>query len=114
MIGPALDATSTSCYPQSDSGHSRKEMGCVQSLLTLMFALMGGGMRVCLITPLWLRSWRAREYDADRYAAQLGRGPLLAKFLELYTQPFDLVIPYFAGMTHPYTELRIDKLELYA
>lgn len=93
---------------------ARKEMGCVRSLLTLTFALMGGGIGVRLMTPLWLRYWRAREYDADRYAATLGQGPLLAEFLELYTQPFDLAIPYFDGMTHPYTELRIDKLELHA
>jgi Zn-dependent protease with chaperone function len=92
---------------------ARKEMGCVRSLLTLIFALMGGGIGVRLMTPLWLRYWRAREYDADRYAATLGQGPLLTEFLELYTQPFDLAIPYFDGMTHPYTELRIDKLELH-
>lgn len=66
------------------------------------------------MTPLWLRYWRAREYDADRYAVQLDQGPLLQEYLELYAQPFDLVIPYFAAMTHPYTELRIDKLELHA
>jgi hypothetical protein len=62
---------------------------------------MGGGIGVRLMTPLWLRYWRVREYDADHYAATLGQGPLLAEFLELYTQPFDLAIPYFDGMTHP-------------
>ena len=65
-----------------------------------------------LMVLFWLRSWRSCEYDTDRHAAQLGQGPLLQEFLELYAQPFDLAIPYFQGMTHPYTELRIDKLEL--
>ena len=78
-----------------------------------LFALMGGGIGVRLMTPLWLRYWRAREFDADRYAAERGQAPVLAEFLEMYAQPFDLAIPYFRGMTHPYTELRIDKLLTY-
>lgn len=93
---------------------ARKDMGCLRSGFILLFGLMSGGIGVRLMTPLWLRYWRAREYDADRYAAQLGQGPLLQEYLELYAQPFDLAIPYFTGMTHPYTELRIDKLELHA
>ena len=59
----------------------------------------------CLITLPWLHYWLGREYDADRYAAQLGQGPLLQEYLELYAQPLDLAILYFSGMTHPYTEL---------
>ena len=51
---------------------ARKEMGCVRSMLTLVFGLMGGGIGVRLMTPLWLRYWRVREYDANRYAATLG------------------------------------------
>jgi hypothetical protein len=113
LIGPVLDGTVTPCYALSDSRHVRKEIGCVRSLVTLVFALMRGGIGVRLIPPLSLRSWRACEYDADSYAEQLGQGPLMAEFLELSTEPFDLAIPYFDEMTHPYTELRIDKLELH-
>lgn len=93
--------------------HARKQAGCIRSLLILLLSFMGGGVGIWAMTPLWVRYWRAREYDADRYAAQLGQADVLAEFLELYAQPFDMAIPYFHGMVHPYTELRIDRLLAY-
>jgi Zn-dependent protease with chaperone function len=90
---------------------ARKEMGCIRSGLVLMLTLMGGGFGVRLLGFLWVRYWRVREYAADRYAAELGQADLLADFLEIQAQPFDMATPYRQGLTHDYTELRIDRLD---
>jgi hypothetical protein len=42
LIDSALDAAAWPCYHLSDSRHAGKEMAYVRSLLTLIFALMGG------------------------------------------------------------------------
>lgn len=89
---------------------AKRQMGCVRSGFITLFALMGGGLGVRLMTLFWLSYWRSREFHADRYAAERGQGHGLAESLEQIAQPFDMAIPYFSGMTHPYTELRIDKL----
>lgn len=92
---------------------AKRQMGCLRSLFITLFALMGGGLGVRLMTPFWLSYWRSREFHADRYAAERGQAHALAEFLEQYAQPFDMAIPYLQGMTHPYTELRHDKLVNY-
>ncbi|HEV2945269.1 MAG TPA: M48 family metalloprotease [Solirubrobacteraceae bacterium] len=74
-----------------------------------------GGLGLWLTTPLWGRYWRAREYDADHYAATLGQADELADFLEVHALLYDRPIPYM-GLTdtdHDFTELRIDRLRNY-
>ncbi len=90
---------------------ARKQTGCIRSGLVLMLTLMGGGFGGRLLGFLWVRYWRAREYAADRYAAELGQADLLADFLEIQAQPFDMATPFMQGMVHDYTELRIDRLD---
>lgn len=92
---------------------ARKEVGCIRSLLILILAALGGGFGTRVLNGLWVRYWRAREYDADRYAAELGQAEALADFLEVHAQPFDIAVPFLEGMTHDYTELRIDRLDQY-
>ena len=80
------------------------------TLWLLLFARGGLGLR--LTRPIWGHYWRAREYTADNYAANLGQADELADFLEAHALIHDHPIPYIwlTEDTHPPTELRIDKL----
>lgn len=71
-----------------------------------------GGLGPWLTRPAWGRYWRAREYEADRYAANLGQAEELADFLEVHALIHDHPVPFMwlTEHTHPPTELRIDKL----
>jgi Zn-dependent protease with chaperone function len=71
------------------------------------------GLALQALAPAWAAWFRHREYAADRYAANLGQGPTLARCLETDALPYDCPIPYMAisGHTHPYTEHRIDRLQ---
>ncbi|MDP9379002.1 MAG: M48 family metalloprotease [Chloroflexota bacterium] len=82
--------------------------GCLAMIGSGLLALAGGGLGLWLLNPLWTWYWREREYEADRFAARCGQGPALVEYLEQH-QVFDVATPYFMG-THPYTELRIDRL----
>ena len=59
--------------------------------------------------PAWLAWWRQREYRADAHAARLGFGDQLADLLER-TQLLDTAAPFMRDRTHPYSELRIERL----
>jgi Zn-dependent protease with chaperone function len=77
---------------------------------TLTFAQ--GGFALRLLAPAWGAYWRAREYQADQYAAHLGQADELADFLELHALIHDHPIPHIwlTNHTHPPTELRINQL----
>jgi Zn-dependent protease with chaperone function len=61
----------------------------------------------------WAAYWRAREYDADRYAATLGQAQPLAMFLDGEALEYDLPTPFpwLHEHTHPPTEHRLDRIE---
>jgi Zn-dependent protease with chaperone function len=80
-------------------------------LLSFFMSVAGGGLGLLLLNPLWVWYWRGREYFADYFAAQVNQVPALIEYLER-NQFFDVAVPYFMA-THPYTELRIDKLMAY-
>jgi Zn-dependent protease with chaperone function len=92
-------------------------VGYVAVILMLIFSffvqLAGGGLGLLLLSPFWTWYWREREYKADLFASQCGVASSLAEFLEKNYQFADSSVPYFLS-THPYTELRIDKLLGYA
>jgi Zn-dependent protease with chaperone function len=74
--------------------------------------IFSGGMGVWVMRVPWAAYWRAREYQADAYAATLGQGQALASFLDTNALENDLPIPFMwlTQTSHPYTEHRIDKL----
>ena len=94
------------------------EPGLTQALFGLLRFLFivslfaKGGLGLWLTGPVWGRYWRAREYEADRYAAGLGQAEELADFLEVHALIHDNPIPFLwlTEHTHPPTELRIDRL----
>jgi Zn-dependent protease with chaperone function len=74
--------------------------------------LVSGAVGVWLMRLPWASYWRAREFDADRYAASLGQGEALARFLEQNALLYDLPVPFpwLGQHSHPSTEHRIDRL----
>lgn len=80
-------------------------------LRTLGF-LTSGAVGVWLMRLSWASYWRAREFEADRYAASLGQGEALARFLEQNALLYDLPVPFpwLGKHSHPSTEHRIDRL----
>lgn len=74
--------------------------------------LLCGGIGLYFTRPIWGAYWRAREYHADAYAANLGQADDLADFLDNHALIHDLPIPlvWLTEQTHPPTELRIDRL----
>jgi Zn-dependent protease with chaperone function len=81
-------------------------------LRTISF-LVSGAFGVWLMRVPWAAYWRAREFEADRYAAGLGQGEGLAHFLEQHALTHDLPIPFLwlTEHSHPATEHRIDRLQ---
>lgn len=75
-----------------------------------------GGLGLWLLKPFWGRLWRDNEYEADQYAATLGQGDELADFLEINSLAFDQPVPFtwLSAVTHPPTELRVDRLRAHA
>jgi Zn-dependent protease with chaperone function len=75
--------------------------------------LISGALGVWLMRVPWAAYWRAREFEADRYAAALGQGEGLARFLEQHALAHDLPIPFLwlTEHSHPATEHRIDQLD---
>jgi Zn-dependent protease with chaperone function len=61
----------------------------------------------------WAAYWRAREFEADRYAAKLGEALPLSTFLDTQALVHDLPIPFpwMHEHSHPPTEHRIDRIE---
>lgn len=84
-------------------------------LLGPVVRLALGGVSLRFLGPAWGVWWRQREYTADLYAARLGQASALAKCLQAEALPYDFPVPFMAlgAHTHPYTELRIDRLHAY-
>jgi Zn-dependent protease with chaperone function len=80
-------------------------------LRTISF-LSSGALGVWMTRTPWAAYWRAREFGADQYAAKLGQGPALARFLDTNALENDLPIPFMwlTEHSHPFTEYRIDRL----
>jgi Zn-dependent protease with chaperone function len=79
------------------------------ALIALQLHLVAGGQLPRLLDPLWTWWGRRREFAADTYAARLGHGESLAAALEEQL-PFDAASPWMKSRSHPYAELRIDRL----
>jgi len=71
-----------------------------------------GALGVWLTRTPWAAYWRSREFAADRYAAKLGQGQALARFLDTNALANDLPVPFvwLTEQSHPATEHRIDRL----
>jgi Zn-dependent protease with chaperone function len=74
--------------------------------------LVSGAAGVWLLRLPWASYWRAREFEADRYAAALGQGEALSRYLEQNALLYDLPVPFpwLSEQSHPATEHRIDRL----
>jgi Zn-dependent protease with chaperone function len=86
--------------------------GWIWLVLAALARLAAGGLGERALAPLWAAYWRAREYEADRYAASLGQGDALAQQLSDELQAFDLPQPHLVASTalHPPTALRVERL----
>lgn len=71
--------------------------------------VLAGGFIPRIMNPLWNFFWRRREYLADEFAARIGQAESLAAGLE-ETLAFDASTPWMKDRSHPYVELRIDRL----
>lgn len=91
-------------------------VGMISSIIRGALRWCRGGLGLWLLKPFWGRHWREMEYQADQYAAMLGQGDELADFLEINSLAFDQPVPFtwMAAVTHPPSELRIDRLRGYA
>jgi Zn-dependent protease with chaperone function len=78
-------------------------------LIGVHLKAMAGGFFPRLLDPLWSFYWRRREFVADAFAAKVGQGETLAAGLE-ETLAFDSASPWMKDRSHPYVELRIDRL----
>jgi Zn-dependent protease with chaperone function len=87
------------------------DTGLILGCLSPIIFLAGGGIGYRLLSPLWAKYWREREYAADLFAAQCGQAAGLVAFLRQH-QFFDVAVPYYRT-EHPYSELRIERLEDY-
>ena len=74
--------------------------------------LCTGALGVWLTAKPWAAYWRAREFEADKYAASLGQSQELARFLDGNALVNDLPVPFMwmSQHSHPATEHRIDRL----
>jgi Zn-dependent protease with chaperone function len=75
--------------------------------------LATGGLAVWVTRAPWGVYWRAREHQADQYAASLGQAQGLARFLETNALDEDLPVPFIwlTDTSHPPVEHRIDRLD---
>jgi len=81
-------------------------------LRTLGF-IASGALGMWITRTAWAAYWRAREFQADQYAAGLGQAGALARFLETNALENDLPIPFIwlTEHSHPATEHRIDRMQ---
>ncbi len=84
-------------------------MALVRLLLGVHIKALAGGFIPRLLNPVWSFYWRRREFIADDFAAMIGQGEALAAGLE-ETLAFDAASPWMKDRSHPYVELRIDRL----
>jgi len=84
--------------------------------IRMTIELLRGGLALRVTSIGWGRVWREQEYDADRFAASIGRGEELADFLQAQTLKHDHPIPlvWLTDHTHPPTALRIEALRTLA
>ena len=75
--------------------------------------LVSGALAAWLTRTPWAAYWRAREFAADRYAAKLGQGQALVRFLDTHALENDLPVPFMwlTEQSHPFSEHRIDRLQ---
>ena len=80
--------------------------------LRLITLIATGGLPMWLTRAPWGAYWRQREHEADEYAAKLGQGASLARFLETNALDNDLPVPFIwlTDTSHPHVEHRIDRL----
>jgi Zn-dependent protease with chaperone function len=74
--------------------------------------LLSGALPIWVTRVPWASYWRAREFAADDYAAKLGQGTALARFLTHHALDNDVPVPFIwlSPESHPYSEHRLDKL----
>lgn len=84
-------------------------LALVRVLLGVHIKAMAGGFIPRLLNPLWSFYWRRREFIADDFAAKIGQGEALVAGLE-EVLAFDSASPWMKDRSHPYVELRIDRL----
>src|ERR1035437_1760958 len=79
-------------------------------LRTLMLIVTGALAVQATMAP-WGAYWRAREHQADAYAARLGQAQSLARFLETEALDGDLPVPFvwLTDKSHPSTEPRSEE-----
>jgi Zn-dependent protease with chaperone function len=76
-------------------------------------ALLTTGALAMRVTRVpWAAYWRRREFAADDYAARLGQGAALARFLSDHALDNDIPVPFMwlSPEDHPYSEHRLDSL----
>jgi Zn-dependent protease with chaperone function len=80
--------------------------------LRLITLIATGALPMWLTRAPWGAYWRVREHEADEYAAKLGQGASLARFLETNALDNDLPVPFMwlTDTSHPHVEHRIDRL----
>jgi hypothetical protein len=82
-------------------------------MVSVQLHSIAGGHLPRLLNPAWRWWFRKREFSADDFAANLGHGESLAAALE-ESLPFDVATPWMKGRSHPYEELRIDRLRAHS
>ncbi|HEX3735214.1 MAG TPA: M48 family metalloprotease [Solirubrobacterales bacterium] len=86
--------------------------GFFWSVLRLWGRVAAGGRAEALLRPFWAAYWRSREYAADAYAAELGEGEDLARYLADHELALDL--PHrrrlFDCAEHPPVAHRLERL----
>jgi Zn-dependent protease with chaperone function len=89
--------------------------GLIQRAVRLVIFAATGELALWVTKAPWGIYWRAREFEADRYAANLGQAEQLAADLEANALQWDIPIPFvwMTEHTHPPSEHRIDRLYQY-
>ena len=105
--------------PQAPRGREVSLEASVDSRGALLWGAMrwslrlaGGGEGRALLAWFWAGYWRRREYAADAYAARLGQGGELARYLTDQGLPFDVPQPglFLRAPEHPPVALRLERL----
>ncbi len=113
LPGGSLDA-----YNARLAAKPLQSTGCLHTILSWLLlgvVVFSGGFSLWFLSIPLMAYWRQREYEADRFAALLGEATGLAAALD-YIRILDLPTPWLfvSRRAHPYSELRIDKLQTYA
>jgi Zn-dependent protease with chaperone function len=100
--------------PPPDEGDPgfKPPRGVLVRALRWILRLAGGSIAHQLLAPLWAAHWRSREFAADAYAASLGQGEDLARYLGEQEMPFDGPVPHllFSPALHPPIAHRVERL----